>query len=786
MDPESPDTRQPPVRDPHAERSGGLLDELRRRRVVRTGLAYAGAAFVVLQAADLVLGALDAPREIFRVLVLVTLVGFPVTLVLAWIFELSSEGIRVTGRAEGRGRLVAAFDLRRVGLALAAVLLCTVGVFATLRVTQARSAVAAPSERATVVAVLPFSISGATPGVLEEGIIDLLTRNLDQVGTLRTVDPRRILRSWGKEAPDGPLSLPDAHDLAEATGAELIVTGSVVSVAEEIRLTAEVHTIAGERLGSVRVDGPASGFLRLVDDLSISLLREVWRSTRPVPGLSMEGVSSGSLEAIRAYLNGERLYRVADWGPALESFRRAIAADPDFALAHFRVLSTAFWLGDDAGIQSALATVLPLMDRLPPREQALVRVLELEIAGDRSAAIDSLGAYVGRYPDDPEGWFRMADNMYHLQSDRAGPLDRPTGRDLWMFDEVLQRDPEFTMALVHPLEVAFELADTALIARYLSLLPPEAHATSIYRLAERAIRSGGEQEALVEALLAAVEGRAGAQNFDWQASRAVLQPLVRLAAVQPAAVRTAVVEQLGSRLGSHASSSTGIVTRLHLLATTGDIEEYERVLRNPSVRVNLGAGPSRWLTLVPALAGFVEAAPIADTTRASATNAAAVALLRGVDDGDPAAVRRAAAGAAAIPDDSIARIVAAAGAGFATLLEGDAPTGLRQVEDALRGATFMPNSVVEALWFRWAELAVSSDATRARVEPLLSRPWPGLAIYEAPRLLALSRLRQTEGDRAGASAAYAAYLRAAPSEGTVRLARRRIEQVRDVARRLTG
>jgi hypothetical protein len=74
----------------------GLLAELKRRKVVRTGLVYGAGVFAVLQMADIVVEPLGLPVWVMPVLVWVAFLGFPVTLVVSWFVDISrdSEGVR--------------------------------------------------------------------------------------------------------------------------------------------------------------------------------------------------------------------------------------------------------------------------------------------------------------------------------------------------------------------------------------------------------------------------------------------------------------------------------------------------------------------------------------------------------------------------------------------------------------------------------------------------------------------------------------------------------------------
>lgn len=109
------------------ESVGGFLHELKRRRVYQVLAAYAVVSFGVLQAADLVLPVLPLPEGSYKVLVVLTLAGFPLALVLSWMYDVGRSGIERT-ETEGPGRGV----LPWVGLA-ASILIAAVIGWAILR-----------------------------------------------------------------------------------------------------------------------------------------------------------------------------------------------------------------------------------------------------------------------------------------------------------------------------------------------------------------------------------------------------------------------------------------------------------------------------------------------------------------------------------------------------------------------------------------------------------------------------------------------------------------------------
>src|SRR5689334_12024313 len=88
-----------------------LLAELQRRNVIKVGAAYLVVAWLAVQAASIGFPAFDAPPWALRIFILVALLGFPVALVLAWVFDVTSAGVRLDTAGTGSKRLFAVAGL---------------------------------------------------------------------------------------------------------------------------------------------------------------------------------------------------------------------------------------------------------------------------------------------------------------------------------------------------------------------------------------------------------------------------------------------------------------------------------------------------------------------------------------------------------------------------------------------------------------------------------------------------------------------------------------------------
>ena len=97
-------------------------------------------------------------------------------------------------------------------------------------------------------------------------------------------------------------------------------------------------------LARVQVEGNPDSLQAIVDDLAIETLRALVESgVEVVPRADLAGVTTHSLDALTAYLEGESRFRRGDFEAAYYAFNRALSADSTFALAHYRIANVLSW-----------------------------------------------------------------------------------------------------------------------------------------------------------------------------------------------------------------------------------------------------------------------------------------------------------------------------------------------------------------------------------------------------------------------------------------------------------
>jgi TolB-like protein len=285
-----------------------------------------------------------------------------------------------------------------------------VGAAAGWSALRARAAMVIPS--AASMAVLPFFPAAPDTALARLGrdLATTVSANLDGVGNIRVVDRLTILaQTHGRDA---PLSLADAAALGRRYGARSVVVGSLAREGPNVRLDLGLYTSDSVTpLARGVVSGPADSLRALTDSVTWRILREVWRRGAP-PTPSLGAITTRSVEALRAFLDGEQAAIAARYADAEAAYRSAIAADSSFWYAYFRLANVNWWYEHevDSAVEQAYYSHRHL---LPERERLLIEAASWQDSGLawQRAKLEHL---VERYPDYWPAWFTLGDNLTHV------------------------------------------------------------------------------------------------------------------------------------------------------------------------------------------------------------------------------------------------------------------------------------------------------------------------------------------------------------------------------------
>jgi tetratricopeptide (TPR) repeat protein len=444
-----------------------LIHDIHSRSLWQVLLVYLGVSWAVLEAADLFTERLGLAAWLFWVAVGLLISGLVFVLILAFLPEPAVSPTEPPGfdlAGAGRRQLL----IWRRAATILVVALAAWGVVAAGWLLLSPSGVGveeAFADAAPGIAVLPFSVHGEDLDVWREGMVDLLSTGLDGAGFLRAIDSRTVLARWRERVPEtGVADQATALRVAQATGARYALLGSAVAIGPQVRLVADVYEAeSGNQMGQAQVEGSPESVLMLVDRLAVeALLIILEQRESELPRINIASVTTASIPALKAWLEGEALHRRADFDAAIAAYERAVEADSTFALAYYQ-LSIAY--GWSEGMFSereteALQYAGRWVDKLPAREDVLVRAA---LALDRNSldGLEPLQQLVRKYPDDAHAWWMLGEIYYHWgeripvgweESDRA-------------FARAVELDPGFAPYQLHLINIAFKYKpDSARVA----------------------------------------------------------------------------------------------------------------------------------------------------------------------------------------------------------------------------------------------------------------------------------------------------------------------------------
>ena len=369
------------------------IDELKRRRVFRVLVGYGVFTFAVLQIVEPVMHGLGLPEWVLSATVVGLGVGFPMALVLAWVFDLKGGRIETTGGAMPRPRLFAV--LIAAGVALGAP-----GVAWYFLSHRAPPVAAAESPS---IAVLPFADLSAAKDLdwMCDGIAEEILDALSGVTGLRVAARSSSFQFKGKAA--------DVRDMARTLGVSTLLEGSVRKVGERMRVSARLVSKDGYELWSDKFDRGVQDAYAIQEEIARSVVAALQVRLPTEEANRLRRTGTNNAQAYEFYLRGRQYARSSgaqNFEMARQMFKRASALDPAYAQAH-------------AGIADADA--LPLQWLLVPKDQEPALRAEAFAESEKAVRLapDLAEAHVARghilsllgQPDEADKSFRRATEL---------------------------------------------------------------------------------------------------------------------------------------------------------------------------------------------------------------------------------------------------------------------------------------------------------------------------------------------------------------------------------------
>src|SRR5919204_4221198 len=303
----------------------GFFGELKRRKVYRVAITYVVASWALAQGLAQGLPVFDIPNSVIRVVIALLLIGFPLALVLAWLFDITPSGIERTSETAPQPMPKAQRQQSLLLLASLGVLVAAAAGFFLLPR-------AAAHKVDKSIAILPFEnlSDDKENAYFADGIQDDILTNLSKIGDLKVISRTSVMGYRGKAG--------NAREIGKTLGVANILEGSVRRAGNKVRLNVQLIDATNDKhTWAEDYDGDLTDVFKIQTDLAQKIATELRAKLSPSEKAQIERKPTENGEAYLAFVQAHNLQGdLEDLGRLKQSeqmYQRAIELDTNFALA---------------------------------------------------------------------------------------------------------------------------------------------------------------------------------------------------------------------------------------------------------------------------------------------------------------------------------------------------------------------------------------------------------------------------------------------------------------------
>ncbi len=370
--------------------------ELKRRKVFRVMAVYGVVAFAVLQVADIAFPLLGLPEWTITLVLALTLLGFPVAIVLAWAFEMTPDGVqRTEDAAPGELAQIANAPASKRWLAGSLAVVGTVALVWGAWYVGRRSSAAdgAEAELRRSIAVLPFAdlTNDSDSRAFALGLHDDLLTQLSRIDDLR-VTSRTSVMAYA----ESDLS---AREIAEELSVGSLVEGGVRISGTRLRLNVQlIDPQSDEHLWAETYDREitAENVFAIQSEIASAVAERLEAELTPETRAALADLPTDNIGAWNAYNRARLLWGLIDEEEAerqtVVELETATRLDPNFLTAWAQLVNARAWLvrqgleNDTIPAYQALERLRSLAPESPQRYQGEGNY-QYYAKGDFSAAL---------------------------------------------------------------------------------------------------------------------------------------------------------------------------------------------------------------------------------------------------------------------------------------------------------------------------------------------------------------------------------------------------------------
>jgi TolB-like protein/Flp pilus assembly protein TadD len=362
-----------------------FLSELKRRNVYKVAITYAVVAWLLVQAASILLPTFEAPAWVMKAFVVFLALGFVISVMISWAFEATPQGLKRTENVPPDA-VLPTWSPRKFATFIVAVAVIAAGLLAfnLFRTKPVSPPTTAAPNTSKSIAVLPLVNTSGDPGndYFSDGLSEELIAVLAKIPGLKIIGRSSSFLFKGKSD--------DSRTIGQKLGVANLLEGSVRKQGDRVRIVAELINAAdGRALWSETYDRELKDVFAVQSEIATAVTEQLKVKLLGAPARSDAAPSNNNLAAYNALQQGTFYFRLGTeegTRKATEFYGEAIRLDPRYALAYAQLSAAwrqlaATWLGGAeaneayAKARNAAQTALSLAPDLAAAHEALGFVL---------------------------------------------------------------------------------------------------------------------------------------------------------------------------------------------------------------------------------------------------------------------------------------------------------------------------------------------------------------------------------------------------------------------------
>ncbi|MEA3479269.1 MAG: tetratricopeptide repeat protein [Bacteroidota bacterium] len=390
--------------------------DLKRRGVIRLASIYAVVGLGINEAYDIIGGRFMVPDWSFNALIILTIVGFPVTMILGWIYDISSKGLVKTDplTSSEKASIKLSWKPSWVSIILLFILLFTTTAFF---IVPRPNAVGFKQQDWIIMADLE---NNTGDDVFDNVLLSALKISIDQSRRINIYPRTQVDKVLKRMKLDSVkrITLPIALEIAERENIKAVLLLSISELGGTYMLSSSlVNPYTGETIRSSQVTAEGKEeILSALDKLSMAVRKDLGDSLQEIHlrTVPLQKATTHSLEALKYFTIALRIEVDPYHERKIEMLGRAIELDPEFALAHSYIASFYYYTNQREKGEKHISIALSQLDRLTEYERLWIEAAVEGYRGNREASIRKFKVFLDKYPNTYGAWYRLGYNYMML------------------------------------------------------------------------------------------------------------------------------------------------------------------------------------------------------------------------------------------------------------------------------------------------------------------------------------------------------------------------------------